>query len=641
MALQTIQNITVDLHRSSYKSLFAKQYDKNTQIVNVTICDNGKALKDLTDYIFEVKILTPNNKYLKLSGEQYITIESNIVTIIFPGGVFVESGNVKIELVMLQNQKQLSTMSFNFVVESSVYSDEDILSDQEMLSVIEQYKKEFIDYTDLARKWAIGGDITFIGQLSNMRYYGYAGMFDKWRTEPSWLSNYKSPIDCKENDIISFEYKDECKIIEIAFLSEDKEFIKKLVFENTKTTGDIFVPAKAKICYFGFTIYDDMSYFPPEEAKSILIKKNNTYLIDIPSETNNSKYYAEESKRQAEISTEQSNTAIEASKDVKTWVVGENPPEQYDKPGDFNNGMYWTNQAKISEENAKDSENLSKQWAIGSYDKEYNGPIRKGKCLGFLSDFEWKYDEYSFYNVNYIPCKANDTIKIEYGNQMTICDEMSIYFYYGESVPVRKFNTIIDDREIITIAPEEFNDLDNKTGYFVFEIKPKENEIVDLDNIENIYITINGKPYVEVDIPSEINNSKYYAEKSKVAADYAAYTLEHAKDVIEITQAEYDKLSDEEKNNGYIYDIIDGFYEPELLSRRWAIGDSDDSRIPTDTNNSKYYALLAKIYSEIAKEFTPEGYQELIDRIENLTKSVYSDTEPFDQKEDDIWYQPY
>ena len=353
MALQTVQLISLDFHKNTLKSLIAKQYDKDTQIVEVKICDNGKIIKNLADYTYEVKILSPDNQYLRLTQDKYITVNNESLQILFPGGVFIFPGIAKVELVVLQEKKQLSTMTFNYIIEPSVYTDEEILSDQELLKAIEQYKEELNEYVIKAAD-------------------------SEWNSKESEINSKESETNAKESET------------------------------NAKTSE---------------------------------------------------------------------------------------------------------NNAKESEINSYDSMELSKHWAIGFQEED--------------------------------------------------------------------------------------------------------------------------------SVPSDTHNSKYYANQSQRAADYAAYTLEHAKDVIEITQAEYDNLSYEEKTNGYIYDIVDGIYEPEVLSRRWAIGLSEDERIPTDDNNSKFYAMLSKEYSEIAKDYTPEGYQELIVKLENITKSVYSSTEPVGMNEDDIWYKPY
>lgn len=144
MSLQINQNITLDFLIPKIKNVRVVEGDRDSRIINITVTNNGtKYYLDKNTMIARYKIHKPDNKYIynniEINDDGTITIQlTNQATIV--DGIC----NAELQITDLSGNI-LSTMPFNIIVEKSVVSDDDIISQSES-TVIEDLTNHLIDY---------------------------------------------------------------------------------------------------------------------------------------------------------------------------------------------------------------------------------------------------------------------------------------------------------------------------------------------------------------------------------------------------------------------------------------------------------------------------------------------------------------
>ena len=195
--------LDLDIHQNNYVSFTCKQ-DNSAEHIYVTIYDNGEHINNLTTLLtsLDVKIETPDSRHLKLStsdvwqrckkndvgailitsnnistyrpyildiavGEyvrkgtsELITITNDTVEIHLPQSVFLENGKCKGEIVLIQDDNQLATMDFQINIIKSVYTDKEIIDDAYTESEVAQLKNYISGYAKRAENSASNAKVS-------------------------------------------------------------------------------------------------------------------------------------------------------------------------------------------------------------------------------------------------------------------------------------------------------------------------------------------------------------------------------------------------------------------------------------------------------------------------------------------------
>ena len=195
--------LDLDIHQNNYVSFTCKQ-DNSAEHIYVTIYDNGENINNLTTLLtsLDVKIETPDSRHLKLStsdvwqrckkndvgailitsnnistyrpyildiavGEyvrkgtsELITITNDTVEIHLPQSVFLENGRCKGEIVLIQDNNQLATMDFQINIIKSVYTDKEIIDDAYTESEVAQLKNYISGYVKRAENSATNAAVS-------------------------------------------------------------------------------------------------------------------------------------------------------------------------------------------------------------------------------------------------------------------------------------------------------------------------------------------------------------------------------------------------------------------------------------------------------------------------------------------------
>lgn len=157
MAIENIQKITLDFCRNNIQSVSVKQYDKNTRYLIVSCTENGKFVKlDKSSMTCRIKILTPDDRANLDTCE---ILDDGTVKVPLTESALFSSGvaNAELMIVSSDENKRIGTMKFRVIIDSSVYSDERVVSSDEFSALTELFEKADKDYTTViteARKSA-------------------------------------------------------------------------------------------------------------------------------------------------------------------------------------------------------------------------------------------------------------------------------------------------------------------------------------------------------------------------------------------------------------------------------------------------------------------------------------------------------
>ena len=145
MNLKTTQNISIDFNQKGYKTINAKQYDKETRHVVVRCTDNGMFVPlDNTVYA-NSRTMTADGRALldpaTIQDDGTILLELDDTLLAAPGRAVMQ-----IDIYQNEIEKRLTTMSFFINVEPSVYGDDTIMASDEFNALTELIKKATKDY---------------------------------------------------------------------------------------------------------------------------------------------------------------------------------------------------------------------------------------------------------------------------------------------------------------------------------------------------------------------------------------------------------------------------------------------------------------------------------------------------------------
>lgn len=129
--MNNIRYLELDFYRTSYKSVKAHQYDKDTRFIEVT-CINDASVYPLNPSTMtcNLKLITPDKRCMWKSA---IIQDNGTVLITIEESMLLAAGICKAELNVyeLDSQKLLSTMPFDLIVIGSVYDNSVIESTNE------------------------------------------------------------------------------------------------------------------------------------------------------------------------------------------------------------------------------------------------------------------------------------------------------------------------------------------------------------------------------------------------------------------------------------------------------------------------------------------------------------------------------
>lgn len=129
MNLETIQTITLDLTVHKIKNVHCVEDDQQSRIINVLVTNNGEAYPlDSATMVARYKIHKPDHTYIYNNAA---INEDGTVTITLPDQAMTVPGILHSALQISKNEKIISTMPFNIIVEKSVFGNKDLESQNE------------------------------------------------------------------------------------------------------------------------------------------------------------------------------------------------------------------------------------------------------------------------------------------------------------------------------------------------------------------------------------------------------------------------------------------------------------------------------------------------------------------------------
>ncbi len=145
MNFKTIQNLSIDFNQKGYKTINAKQYDKETRYVVVHCTDNGTFVP-LDDTVYaNARTMTADGRALldpaTIQDDGTILLELDDTLLAAPG-----RATTQIDIYQSGTEKRLTTMSFFINIEPSVYGDNAIMASDEFNALTELIKKVTKDY---------------------------------------------------------------------------------------------------------------------------------------------------------------------------------------------------------------------------------------------------------------------------------------------------------------------------------------------------------------------------------------------------------------------------------------------------------------------------------------------------------------
>lgn len=119
--------ITLDLNLNELKPVIIKQYNKESQLLIITVTERGKQFLFDGTMQCRFKMLTPDHRYIY---QDAIINENHTVTVLLTESISTHPGTGKAELQIVNNsdQSQIATMNFIIRIEGSVYDNEIIES---------------------------------------------------------------------------------------------------------------------------------------------------------------------------------------------------------------------------------------------------------------------------------------------------------------------------------------------------------------------------------------------------------------------------------------------------------------------------------------------------------------------------------
>lgn len=130
MDLLITQPLSLDFCKSEFKTIKAKQYDKNSRFIKITCTENGKVKTLNTSAKCVFKMLTPDGRAIYddaiIEANGSILVELTETALAYSG-----TGEAEINLFDLDSKALLSTKKFNIDIDGSVYPNDTVIATPE------------------------------------------------------------------------------------------------------------------------------------------------------------------------------------------------------------------------------------------------------------------------------------------------------------------------------------------------------------------------------------------------------------------------------------------------------------------------------------------------------------------------------
>ncbi len=146
--LQTTTNkLVLDFHQRNCQTVLAKEYDKGSRFIPIQCTENGEFFALDSSIEIQVKVLTPDNRAL-LEHSAIIQNDGSILLELTENMLYYP-GKATVELIFydFEHKKRLSPMKFDLLIDSSAYPDDRVISSDEFNALTDLLEKANADYT--------------------------------------------------------------------------------------------------------------------------------------------------------------------------------------------------------------------------------------------------------------------------------------------------------------------------------------------------------------------------------------------------------------------------------------------------------------------------------------------------------------
>lgn len=133
----TCTDIVLDLYLDNYVSVQAKQFDKNSRQISVSLTQYGEPFAVTSDLNAKVKMRKPDGKGIFNDCD----VKDGKIIIILTGQMLLSAGAAPVDVVLISNDEILSTMTFTLNIVKSALPNGEIESSNEFSALIEALKK--------------------------------------------------------------------------------------------------------------------------------------------------------------------------------------------------------------------------------------------------------------------------------------------------------------------------------------------------------------------------------------------------------------------------------------------------------------------------------------------------------------------
>lgn len=143
--IRIVKEITVEVTKPNvFQALVAKQYDMNTRFLKVTLTDGGTPIT--VPYTDEITVvINAERKDGQSKGFDGVVNEDGTVTVPLHSWMLELDGEVKCDISVIDttadNNKKLTTTSFDLIVEKAAYGGDDVTSDPQYDVLVELIEK--------------------------------------------------------------------------------------------------------------------------------------------------------------------------------------------------------------------------------------------------------------------------------------------------------------------------------------------------------------------------------------------------------------------------------------------------------------------------------------------------------------------
>lgn len=135
--------IALDFKYKFFSNISFKQNDIDTDVLEMTILDNGVAV-DLTDYTVELAFEKLDNKFVVQTSESGVSILDAVngkIQCILKSNTLLVPGKVQAEVVFKKDGTRLTSLTFDFNVNKSIENGTEIESTNEMAAIDDRITK--------------------------------------------------------------------------------------------------------------------------------------------------------------------------------------------------------------------------------------------------------------------------------------------------------------------------------------------------------------------------------------------------------------------------------------------------------------------------------------------------------------------